>query len=167
MAHRGALSDRFWSKVDRGAPAPAHAPHIGGCWVWTGGRNRTDYGQIFVTGARGGGRGGMRSAHRVSWELAYGPVPAGLFVCHHCDNPPCVRPDHLFLGTAADNTDDCLGKGRNPAIARVLSADDVASVRRRVARGERQAAVARVFGVSQPHVSRIASGARRRTVSVE
>jgi len=91
-----ALWERFWAKVDRS----------GDCWVWIGTRWPTGYGQM-----RGDGRQLM--AHRVAWQIVKGPIPEGLFVCHKCDNPPCVRPDHLFLGTAADNTRDRDVKGRN------------------------------------------------------
>lgn len=78
-----------------------------GCWEWQNSRLAGGYGQIKVMGK-------SRLAHRVSYELAHGPIPDGLYVLHHCDNPPCVRPDHLFLGTARDNIRDCLSKRRGP-----------------------------------------------------
>ena len=98
---------RFWSYVNR----------TPGCWEWTGAlskRKRGDrrqrgagYGHFMVTWKT------ITMAHRYSWELAHGPIPPGLFVCHRCDNPKCVRPDHLFLGTALDNTRDMIAKGRH------------------------------------------------------
>lgn len=83
----------FWDWVDRSGD---------GCWEWQGQRNEKGYG--YWRGKR---------AHRHSWEQANGVIPAGMFVMHVCDNPPCVRPDHLAIGTAADNTADMLAKGRN------------------------------------------------------
>jgi hypothetical protein len=76
-----------------------------GCWIWNGGREKAGYGWIFV-------RGKKMAAHRLGYELFVGIIPSGLFVCHHCDNPPCVRPDHLFLGTRQDNFRDMRQKGR-------------------------------------------------------
>lgn len=86
---------RFWSKVNTTAE----------CWTWHGARNIQGYGQFSVEGR-------MRLAHRVSEEMARGALPSGLCVLHHCDNPPCVRPDHLFRGTRADNMRDMVAKGR-------------------------------------------------------
>jgi len=76
-----------------------------GCWEWARSRAPNGYGRLKI---------GTRTvyAHRAAWTLHFGPIPPGLFVCHRCDNPPCVRPDHLFLGTSADNVRDSIEKGR-------------------------------------------------------
>lgn len=79
-----------------------------GCWLWTGNRMAKGYGLFAVEGIN-------HRAHRVSYEMATGQHPGSLFVCHHCDNPSCVNPAHLFLGTAQDNTNDMLAKGRRKA----------------------------------------------------
>lgn len=87
--------DRFWAKVHK----------TDGCWLWTGGMYATGYG---FTGTRKR----RLYAHRVAYMLTYGPIPDGMQVCHHCDTPPCVRPDHLFLGNHAENAADRIAKGR-------------------------------------------------------
>lgn len=92
------LADRFWSKVHKGA----------GCWEWTGSKNSKGYGRFHVDGK-------LRRAHRVAVFLTAGAwPPEELQVCHHCDNPGCVRPDHLFIGTNRDNVIDKVRKGRHP-----------------------------------------------------
>ena len=95
---RRPLYDRFWEKVRTGK----------GCWEWQGGRAAFGHGLIHL-----GNGNKLVQAHRVAWELANGPIPDGLCVLHHCDNPPCVRPTHLFLGTLGDNARDMVAKGRH------------------------------------------------------
>jgi hypothetical protein len=116
----------FWSRVE---------PARGGCWEWQGARNEHGYGL----------HDGHGRAHRFAFDLVFGSIPPGLVVMHTCDNPPCVNPDHLVLGTKADNTRDMRRKGRarggaspgetNPSAK--LTAEQVAEIRRRWAAGAR------------------------------
>lgn len=83
------------------------------CWIWLKARNSKEgYGRVWC-------KGELWHTHRLVWELVNGPIPAGLYVCHKCDNPPCVNPDHLFLGGARENRMDAYSKGRVPLKRRV------------------------------------------------
>src|SRR5256885_74384 len=76
-----------------------------GCWEWVGSKRELGYGQVRY-------KGRSARAHRIAWELTFGEIPDGRSVLHKCDNPPCINPDHLFLGTQQDNVDDMFRKGR-------------------------------------------------------
>jgi hypothetical protein len=164
---RKSLADRFWLKVDRRAPDE--------CWPWLGTRHAGGYGRISL----GGRADGMVRATHVAILLATGQrVPAGMEACHTCDNPPCVNPRHLFIGTPADNSRDMATKGRqrmpglsgdlhplrlNPERAArgeghgcsVLTAEQVRAIRADAAAGARVTHIARRYGVARPTVWRI------------
>jgi hypothetical protein len=155
-------ADRFWEKVDV----------TGDCWIWLGARLTRGHGVFKL-------RGQQMGAHRASWILSRGPIPDGpgyhgTCVCHRCDNPACVRPEHLFLGTIQDNLADMRSKGRDVhvsgerhgsktkphRIARgertgsaILSESAVRDIRDRISRGETQTSIASHYGISQGTVS--------------
>lgn len=130
------LAERLWSRVHK----------TDGCWLWTGYADADDYGQFRFNYRK-------YAAHRVAYELTYGPIPDGLWVLHHCDTPRCCRPDHLWLGTNTENTADKVSKGRQ-AIgesngAKRLSEAQVREIRRRHADGIPLRALGREFGVTK------------------
>lgn len=142
--------ERFWMLVEK----------TDGCWLWRGGLVRGGYGRFGPKDKT------AYRAHRYSWMLAHGEMPeSSLDVCHKCDTPACVRPDHLFLGTRRDNMQDARAKGRvnhgetHPTAK--LTFDQVVEIRRLRAEGHRQQQLADMFGVSAPLVSLICSGKHR------
>lgn len=140
------IADRLWAKTNKLGPDE--------CWEWQGWRHPKGHGQI----GRGTRQDGLAYTHIVAWEVTNGPVPNGSYVCHRCDNPPCVNPNHLFLGTPADNTHDMIKKRRHSygeKHARKLSERDVIEVRRLLTKGMTQQAVANRFSVSRSLIGQI------------
>jgi len=160
---------RFWAKVEKSD----------GCWEWAGARMPWGYGNFTANGRTIG-------AHRFSYEAFVGDLKPGMFVCHRCDNPRCVRPSHLFLGTCKDNVDDMLRKGRH--VSRTgnesgsrrhpkrrprgeehktakLTAVKVQQIRRLRNEGATQHALAKTFGVSRGAILAVLSGRTWRHVS--
>lgn len=154
--------DRLRSKAE---PIP-----FCGCVIFTGAHTPKGYGVIYHNGRQ-------RYAHRVMYELTRGPVPEGKFVLHRCDVPSCINPDHLFIGTAMDNSRDMVKKGRaskywlgkaSPSRGKridalsgdgngmaKLSRSNVAAIRADLSQGLPQTYVAKKYGVHQSHISRI------------
>lgn len=156
---RASRADRFWVKVDKRGPDE--------CWEWTGARNERGYGW-FRTDR------GAEAASRVAYRLTFGSIPHGLHVCHRCDNPPCVNPAHLWLGTNADNTRDRDEKGRHvslrgeAATGARLTAAQVEAIRDTYARGGvTQYQLADAYGVSQSTVGLIVRGQSWRDVAAK
>lgn len=132
------MVERFWIKVSKGD----------GCWIWDsaddGGRG---YGQFWW------GKRKYRATH-VAWFLTHGKWPEGL-MCHRCDNPRCVRPDHLFVGTSKDNSIDCVHKGRQ---SKKLSPEQVRTIRQLRAAGFLHRQLAEMFEVDRVTISNLLSG---------
>lgn len=162
----GTLEERFWPKVSIGQPSA--------CWEWQGSHSLNGYGQIGV----GGRSRKLLGAHRVSWELAYGPIPDKLCVCHHCDNRGCVNPTHLFLGTHSDNSKDAFAKGRmiipkvklfgekNPRAK--LTEKEVVQIRDEHASGEYSLAeLGRRFGVGPSTIFKIVTRKRWKHIRIK
>lgn len=141
-------AERFWLKVNRS----------GDCWLWTASTTK-GYGQFVSNSTR-------YYAHRFSWLIHNGPIPAGMSVLHKCDTPLCVRPDHLFIGTAKDNVRDCIAKGR--AVRRPsqgerngsakITAAQAAEIKRRFLAGEPAYKIAPDFGIGRSQAWNIGSG---------
>ena len=158
---------RFWAKVNKNGPVPAHRPDLGACWIWTGSKD-DGYGKIFI-------RDKNYKAHRFSAVLAglvdslnisnHGGSIGNSLILHHCDNRSCVRPEHFFVGNQKSNIAHAIAQGRfyqckTAGEGHVNSKLSVQSVRmiRALAGKFSQAQIAKSFGVSQGIVSSIQRG---------
>lgn len=148
------LDQRFWSKVDMSS-----GPHA--CWLWTGMQMKNGYGVFMLTKTPNN----RTTAHRAAWLIAKGPIAAGLYVCHRCDNRACVNPAHLFLGTPSENMRDASTKGRlmrgSSHTSSKLTEEQVAEMKRRRAGGALLRDLSRAYGVAESAISRICNGRRR------
>ena len=130
----------------------------GECWLWQRATNGIGYGTLTINGRR-------QYAHRLAYTLYIGPIPCGMCVCHHCDNPGCINPDHLFAGTRSDNMRDCANKGRhrppivsfpgesNPSAK--LKETDIIEIRKLLSSGMTQRLIANKYHISQAIISLI------------
>ena len=151
------IETRFWARVDKTED----------CWQWRGAKTTLGYGTI---GTYPGNK--TLLVHRFAYEMLVGKIPDGLYVCHRCDNPGCVNPAHLFLGTAKDNMHDCLAKGRFTAknvrkgrpLKKVTDAQ-VRDIRNRVKNGERQTDLAKEYAIHFITVNLIVRRVNRKSVS--
>lgn len=170
----------FWSymprvhkpAIERVLPRVVRLPWSG-CWIFTGAVNESGYG-IVGKGHRGAGND---RAHRVTYQHFIGPIPDGLFVCHHCDVPACCNPDHLFLGTYLDNAVDCWSKGRgskpprNPHVVgevhpgHKLTAEQVCEMRDLKNSGWTDAALADRYSVSRSTIYHVCNRNRWKHVA--
>lgn len=134
--------NRFWEKVNKNGP--------NGCWLWTNSLNRAGYGRLGVGDT-------IVLAHRFSYELHKGPIEDGLGCLHRCDNPACVNPDHLFLGTQNDNIQDMINKKRNslPLMRAKLTESDVLAIRQLHKAGERLVTLGKRYNVTPETISDI------------
>ncbi len=148
--------EHLWPRVCRSGPDE--------CWEWVGHRTPRGYGHTSALGV-------VFYAHRAAWESAVGEIPPGLCVCHHCDNPPCCNPAHLFLGTHADNAADKIRKGRHARARSRLEAVpkqrgernpkakltwlNVSAIRAQRLAGMKLGEIADAFGVDQSTISKI------------
>lgn len=136
------VMERFEAKIDKST----------GCWEWKASKDKDGYGRFRFSGR-------SQKASRVAWMLYVGEIPSGMLVCHHCDNPGCVNPAHLFLGTDAANTRDKYDKGRGVTGEKngraKLTVEQVIEIRSKYATGEHQRSLAAQYGVAYQHISLI------------
>lgn len=137
----------FWDKVEIGPPSE--------CWVWAYGKTTAGYGEFTFSSM-------LFYTHRIMWEEIHDKIPNGMCVLHNCDNPPCINPNHLFLGTKGDNTKDMLSKDRHPkgedCNYAKLTVNNVKDIRQLLSKGIYQKDIANLYGVSRLTISNIRTG---------
>lgn len=157
VRRRGPLEQRFWEKVDKRGPEE--------CWNWTAGKTKQGYGNIGT-----GGRGTPKTmAHRLSYEIAFGPIPDGKYILHSCDNPSCVNPAHLRAGTPKENVHDAMERGRlkNPPLLfgsknfKAALTDEQVKLIKMCGKEIKTSQLAKLFGVAHSTVARIRNGTIR------
>lgn len=146
-------AERFWSRVNKDGPLPSHRPELGGCWIWTANKNPNGYGNFTRANA-------WITAHRFSWELHFGEALG--CVLHKCDNPACVNPEHLFVGTHKINADDAKQKARHShgekhGMSKLTEAK-VISILARFRNGESRKSIASSYGVGYGTIKGIIAG---------
>lgn len=134
--------ERFLSNINRLS---------NGCWEYTKGRESNGYSRIMINRKRSG-------AHRYSWSLVHGPIASETFICHKCDFPSCVNPDHLFAGNQHDNILDCLKKGRLKSAK--LKPADIQKIRQRLALGHTLRGIATDFSVHHKTILAVKDGSQ-------
>jgi len=148
---RKSIEERFWEKVEVGS--------LDICWPWKASRNKWGYGRI-------GYKGKLVTAPRLSYQLVFGDVPEGLCVCHSCDNPACVNPSHLYLGTFRDNNLDKMSKGRwrgnhtrgeNRPQSKITE-DKVKEIRNLAKQGMSNRKIAPLYNISHSAVDSVING---------
>lgn len=165
------IAARFWSKVEKDGPVPAQRPELGKCWVWTAASCK-GYGKFMISGRPGR----LFIAPRISYFISTGKQPDPFHVCHRCDNSACVNPNHLFLGTDADNLSDMRSKGRgylgfkekpcppekrqkgSSVPSSKLTEKEVLEIVNLLNAGHSQKAIAEKFCISKPQISYIKNG---------
>lgn len=154
---------RFWAKVDKNGPVPPHRPELGQCWVWKASKSGDGYGSFGIRLKKNSWV--SVGAHVVAYKMQKGLVPHGLHVCHACDNRTCCNGDHLFVGTRADNMQDCVKKKRliTPQSdgIRKLSYEDAVLIRKNYTGDLKRTADS--LGVSESLIWRIVSGETYKT----
>jgi len=155
----------FWQRVNTNGPIPAHRTHLGPCWLWMGEQTSKGYGLINWPhlAELPSGRKVRKYTHRFSYELHHNvTVSPDLVVCHDCDNPSCVNPKHLFVGTKAQNSADMKAKGRstwgerNPSA--ILRESQVRRIKRMLRTGKTRRDIADTFNVTYDTIKAIHRG---------